>query len=96
MKDFRKGMNLYLNKHQYSNTFTEDLWTALEEASNKPVKAVMSTWTLQKGFPVITIEKESQNPDGSRTLSVSQTKFTADGQANGNFFFKCYNYLMYF
>lgn len=76
-------MNLYLNKHQYSNTFTEDLWAALEEASNKPVKAVMSTWTLQKGFPVITVEKETLNADGSRVLTVSQTKFTADGQADG-------------
>ncbi|XP_050529009.1 puromycin-sensitive aminopeptidase isoform X2 [Daktulosphaira vitifoliae] len=81
-EDFRKGMNLYLTKHQYSNTFTEDLWAALEEASNKPVKAVMSTWTLQKGFPVITIEKEEENSDGSRVLTVSQRKFTADGQVD--------------
>lgn len=79
-------MNLYLNKHQYSNTFTEDLWAALEEASNKPVKDVMSTWTLQKGFPVITVEKETQKPDGSRVISVSQTKFTANGQVDGNLF----------
>lgn len=79
-------MNLYLTKHQYNNTFTEDLWAALEEASNKPVKAVMSTWTLQKGFPVITVEKETQNADGSRVLSVSQTKFTANGLVNGKLF----------
>lgn len=83
-QDFRKGMNLYLTKHQYGNTFTEDLWAALEEASNKPVKDVMSTWTLQKGFPVITVEKETQNPDGSRVLTVSQTKFTANGQVDGH------------
>lgn len=79
-------MNLYLNKHQYSNTFTEDLWLSLEEASNKPIKAVMSTWTLQKGFPVISVEKEIQNADGSRTLCVSQTKFTANGQVDSKFF----------
>lgn len=78
-------MNLYLTKHQYNNTFTEDLWAALEEASNKPVKAVMSTWTLQKGFPVITVEKETQNADGSRVLHVSQTKFTANGQVDGKY-----------
>ncbi|XP_050429789.1 puromycin-sensitive aminopeptidase isoform X2 [Adelges cooleyi] len=83
-EDFRKGMNIYLNRHQYSNTFTEDLWAALEEASNKPVKAVMSTWTLQKGFPVITVEKEIENPDGSRVLTVSQTKFTANGQIDND------------
>lgn len=75
-------MHLYLTKHQYKNTFTEDLWTALEEASNKPVKAVMSTWTLQKGFPVITVENENENSDGSRVLTLSQTKFTANGQVD--------------
>lgn len=40
---------------QYKNTFTEDLWAALEEASNKPVGAVMSTWTKQMGFPVVQV-----------------------------------------
>ncbi|VVD03160.1 unnamed protein product [Leptidea sinapis] len=40
--DFRKGMNIYLTRHQYKNTFTEDLWAALEEASNKPVGEVSS------------------------------------------------------
>ena len=52
---FRKGMNLYLSRHSYKNTQTEDLWAALEEGSNKPVGAVMSTWTKQKGFPVISV-----------------------------------------
>jgi len=52
---FRKGMNLYLTRHSYKNAQTEDLWDALEEASNKPVRRLMSTWTLQKGFPVITV-----------------------------------------
>lgn len=45
--DFKRGMNLYLTRHQYKNAFTEDLWAALEEASGKPVGAVMGTWTKQ-------------------------------------------------
>jgi hypothetical protein len=40
---------------KYKNTFTEDLWAALEEASNKPVGAVMSTWTKQMGFPMVQV-----------------------------------------
>ena len=51
-------MNLYLSRHSYKNTMTEDLWAALEEASSKPVGAVMSTWTKQKGFPVISVSIE--------------------------------------
>lgn len=48
-------MNAYLTKHQYKNTFTEDLWEALGEASEKPVEDIMKTWTQQMGFPVITV-----------------------------------------
>ncbi|KAG6444849.1 puromycin-sensitive aminopeptidase [Manduca sexta] len=75
--DFRKGMNIYLTRHQYKNTFTEDLWSALEEASNKPVGAVMSTWTKQMGFPVVEVNSEQKGRD--RVLTLTQRKFCADG-----------------
>lgn len=81
-QDFRKGMHIYLTRFQYRNTFTEDLWAALEEASSKPVKAVMSTWTKQMGFPVITVE-DSKQEGNTRVLTVSQTKFCADGKSDG-------------
>lgn len=78
--DFRKGMHIYLTRHQYGNTLTEDLWKALGEASSKPVPAVMSTWTEQKGFPVINV---SSQRNGNRcTLTINQAKFTADGLAS--------------
>lgn len=77
-KDFRKGMNIYLKRHQYKNTQTEDLWTALEEASSKPVAAVMSTWVKQMGFPVVTVSSVQQGTN--RVLTLTQEKFTADGQ----------------
>ncbi|XP_022902061.2 puromycin-sensitive aminopeptidase [Onthophagus taurus] len=78
-EDFRKGMNLYLTRHQYKNTFTEDLWAALEEASKKPVGAVMSTWTKQMGFPVIQVTS-TPKPDGKGvTLNLTQRKFCSDG-----------------
>ncbi|KAG5880379.1 hypothetical protein JTB14_027286 [Gonioctena quinquepunctata] len=77
--DFRKGMHLYLTKHQYKNTFTEDLWAALEEASNKPVREVMSTWTKQMGFPVVTVTSQPTGNGNSVKLTLTQKKFTADG-----------------
>ncbi|XP_063226837.1 puromycin-sensitive aminopeptidase isoform X2 [Bacillus rossius redtenbacheri] len=80
-KDFRKGMNLYLTRHQYRNTFTEDLWAALEEASQKPVGAVMSTWTKQMGFPVVKVSSRQDGAD--RRLTIVQEKFCADGKADG-------------
>lgn len=79
--DFRKGMNLYLTKHQYRNTFTEDLWAALEEASKKPVGTVMSTWIKKMGFPVITVNATSTS-NNSCSLKLTQTKFsTGDAPA---------------
>ncbi|KAF6202747.1 hypothetical protein GE061_003149 [Apolygus lucorum] len=81
--DFKKGMNLYLTRHQYKNTFTEDLWAALEEASKKPVRAVMSTWTKQMGFPVIKVTSSEQDGD-NRILTVTQQKFVADNSDPDN------------
>ena len=78
-EDFRKGMNLYLTRHQYKNTFTEDLWAALEEASKKPVGAVMSTWTKQMGFPVIKVTSRPDPDNKGVVLTLSQSKYTADG-----------------
>lgn len=80
--DFRKGMNLYLTKHQYKNTSTEDLWAALEEASKKPVGTVMSTWVKQMGFPVVTAHVTQSGESSS--LDITQSKFTTSETKNEN------------
>ncbi|KAM8947367.1 puromycin-sensitive aminopeptidase [Pelodytes ibericus] len=80
-EDFRKGMNQYLTKFQEKNAATEDLWESLEQASGKPIAAVMSTWTKQMGFPLIYVDSE-QNED-SRVLKLSQKKFCASGPHTG-------------
>jgi len=48
-------MHQYLTRHQYGNTFTEDLWRSLSEASSKPIEDMMTTWTKQMGFPVLKV-----------------------------------------
>ena len=64
-------MNAYLTKHKYSNTFTEDLWAALGEASGKPINDIMSTWTKQMGFPVLSVSYfMKQNSNLDNTISV--------------------------
>ena len=78
--DFRKGMNLYLKKHSYGNAETDDLWDALEEASSKNVRRVMSTWTEQQGFPVVQVKYRQEGND--RVLSLSQERFLADGSVD--------------
>lgn len=52
----RGGMiwNLFIS----SPTTSEDLWDCLEQASGKPIAAVMSSWTKQMGFPIIVVDQE--------------------------------------
>ncbi len=52
---FRIGLGYYLKKHAYGNTDTVDLWAALEEASEKPVREFMEAWTTQPGFPIVSL-----------------------------------------
>lgn len=50
---FRDGLRHYLQLHAYANTDTIDLWDALETVSKKPVKAFMTAWTSQAGYPIV-------------------------------------------
>jgi puromycin-sensitive aminopeptidase len=73
----RKGLNIYLSKYQYSNAETVDLWADLEEASGLPVGKVMSTFTKQMGFPLVTVAAVEQI-GLTRVFTLKQQKFWAD------------------
>ncbi|XP_046393612.1 aminopeptidase N-like [Ischnura elegans] len=79
---FRKGLISYLKKWSYSNAEQDDLWESLTEAAQSngkdnplpdglTVKDVMDTWTLQEGYPVVTVIRNYT--DGS--ARVSQERF---------------------
>ena len=68
-KDFQKGLRSYLKDHSYKNTRTRDLWNSLENASSKPVKAFMDTWTSQSGYPILKVT------DGDNGLTITQNRF---------------------
>jgi puromycin-sensitive aminopeptidase len=61
---FRDGIRLYLKRHAYANTKTVDLWNALSEASGQDIAAIMNTWILQGGHPLVKVEQGtlSQEP----------------------------------
>jgi aminopeptidase N len=79
---FRKGIRAYMARHQYSNTTSADLWTALEQASGKPVGKLASDWTTQPGFPLIKVEQACE--DGKRKVTLSQQQFRLDEPATEN------------
>ncbi len=57
---FRRGLKNYFTKLMYGNSTTADLWDALGKAANKPVHAMMQSWTQQTGYPVITIKRTKE------------------------------------
>jgi aminopeptidase N len=57
---FRDGIQRYIASHKYSNTTTADLWTALSEASKKPIGEIAAGWTEQPGFPVVKVKREKE------------------------------------
>jgi len=74
---FRKGLKLYLTRHQYGNATTEDLWRALEEVSKKPIKAIMDPWTKQTGYPLVSFYKFRALDHRENAFVAMQSRFLA-------------------
>ena len=71
---FRAGIRRYIAAHQYSNSTTANLWSALEAASGKPVTALAAAWTEQPGFPVVVASLIRER--GQPALKLEQFRFT--------------------
>ncbi|CAF3448231.1 unnamed protein product [Rotaria socialis] len=77
---FFRGISNYLNHFQYSNAVQDQLWTFLTDAASSSVleghtvKTIMDTWTLQEGYPLLTVTRS--NIDNS--ISLSQKRYLLD------------------
>ncbi len=71
---FRDGIRGYLTEHRYGNTETTDLWDALEQASGRPVRDIMTTWIDQGGYPLVRVDA-----DGNLTQSPFSYRGTPGG-----------------
>jgi tricorn protease interacting factor F2/3 len=67
---FRQGLQDYLTRHSYSSAASEDLWSALEEASGQPVSRIMKAWVETPGHPLLTAKREGGK------LYLTQKRFT--------------------
>jgi aminopeptidase N len=79
---FRDGIRRFMKAHAYSNATTTDLWNALSAASGRDVGAIVSTWAAQPGFPLVSVTA-SCDPDGKRTIRLSQRRFLLSGTDSG-------------
>ncbi|XP_061280441.1 leucyl-cystinyl aminopeptidase isoform X2 [Bos javanicus] len=59
---FQHAIILYLHNHSYTSIHSDDLWDSFNEFTNKTldVKKMMRTWTLQKGFPLVTVQRKGK------------------------------------
>lgn len=80
--NFRKGLQIYMARHKYSNTVTTDLWNAWSEASGIDMPTLMATWTEQMGYPYLTIVSERYVAESrSVELELEQNWFLTDGSS---------------
>jgi aminopeptidase N len=70
---FRDGIRRYIAAHKYSNSTTTDLWSALAEASSKPVNEIAAAWIEQPGFPIIKVRRD----EGGK-VALLQERFTVN------------------
>uniref|UniRef100_A0A2K6JQA0 Leucyl-cystinyl aminopeptidase n=1 Tax=Rhinopithecus bieti TaxID=61621 RepID=A0A2K6JQA0_RHIBE len=68
---FQHAVVLYLHNHSYASIQSDDLWDSFNEVTNQTldVKRMMKTWTLQKGFPLVTVQKKGKQ------LFIQQERF---------------------
>jgi len=80
---FRAGIRNYIRARAYGNAATVDLWRELQAASGEPIMEIARAYTMQPGFPVITVSPTACTPGiaGPRTVTLTQTRFAADDSA---------------
>jgi aminopeptidase N len=74
---FRQGVRAYMQQHQYKNTVTGDLWSALEKASGKPVRQIAKDFTTQPGVPMVDV-LDARCEQGQTQVTVKQSRFGLD------------------
>ncbi|CAL1295996.1 unnamed protein product [Larinioides sclopetarius] len=74
--NFKNGLMNYLNAKKFSNAVQDDLWEHLtsiqpNDADRIDVKKVMDSWTLQTGYPVVSVIRDYS----AGTATVEQVRF---------------------
>ncbi len=71
---FREGIRLYMRRHRESAASASDLWAALGEASGLGVEAIVAPWTLQTGYPIVSLARKDKGPSKGATATVELTQ----------------------
>lgn len=85
-KVFRRGLSKYLREMSYHAAEQDDLWRFLTNEAisaglldrNTTVKEIMDTWTLQIGYPVLTVTRSSN----THSIRMEQQRFIFSNQSD--------------
>ena len=74
---WQKGIQAYVAKHQYSNTRTDDLWTAVETAGAAGLTRIAHDFTLEPGIPLLRVGPTVCSGGMSR-VNLAQDQYSED------------------
>ncbi|MEG3155832.1 M1 family metallopeptidase [Sphingomonas sp. RB1R13] len=74
---WQKGIQAYVAKHQYSNTRTDDLWTAVETAGAPGLTRIAHDFTLQPGIPLLRVGPTTCL-NGMSRVTLAQDQYSED------------------
>lgn len=76
---FREGIRRYQSVFRNKNARGADLWNALTDASEQPVDALMGSWVMQPGFPLVHVElQHGTGAHAGTTVHVTQRRYFAN------------------
>ena len=79
-KDFRKGMDLYFDRHDGQAVTTEDFIKAMEDASGKDFSQFEKTWYNQAGTPTLDVKDDYNAETKEYRLTIKQSTPPTPGQ----------------
>jgi len=80
---WNRAIAQYLSAHKYGNAESSDLWKSVAAQSKTLTVEMLSTWSHQVGFPLVTVG-ESVEVDGPVSLSQSRFYNNEDPVAGGD------------
>jgi aminopeptidase N len=90
IQTFNRGITNYLHSNAYGNANQDTLWEYLTDAAimdgtiveGLTVKDIMDTWTLQMGYPVVSVERNYAGAAGE--VQFHQERFLINPKAAAN------------
>ncbi|GBG00434.1 hypothetical protein Rsub_13090, partial [Raphidocelis subcapitata] len=78
---FLEGLKGYLGARAFNTSTYTDLWAALAEATGQPIGDWMNTWTLRRGYPILSIDpapaSNAPPPAPGANVAITQMPFHA-------------------